>query len=184
GMASMRPVRPSTMPPKPKPTATLRLGVTCQVGSIVPANRSPDSPPDCDAAAYWNDARIDQRWSSRSPTRMVGPISRPLGAPRSPISRPYTRPRPSRKPLVCHATRSAWVGSDSRGSPSSSEELAADGVAPAEPAGVGEIVELGDGSDGADGAGVVGDGAGVVGDGAGVVGDGAGVVGEDGAGCP
>ena len=45
GSGSARPVRPSTMPPNPKPTASARFRVTCHVGSSVPANRSPDRPP-------------------------------------------------------------------------------------------------------------------------------------------
>jgi hypothetical protein len=42
------------MPPNPKPIATERLGVMWSVGSIVPANRRPSSPPLSVASAYWN----------------------------------------------------------------------------------------------------------------------------------
>jgi len=52
GEMSGRLVRPSTMPPNPSPKANDRCSVACQVGSIVPANLRPDSPPAADALAY------------------------------------------------------------------------------------------------------------------------------------
>src|SRR5260221_14475783 len=45
GEGAGRPGRPSTMPPNPSPTDSDRCSVTCQVGSIVPANLRPHRPP-------------------------------------------------------------------------------------------------------------------------------------------
>src|SRR4051812_40912619 len=50
--AGMRPVWPSTIPPNPKPSASEKLGVTCHVGSIVPAKRKPDRPRSSETDAY------------------------------------------------------------------------------------------------------------------------------------
>ena len=123
GVTSARLVLPSMMPPKPRPTASDRCCVTCQVGSIVPENRSPLSPPAVEARAYCSDASSDQSGSSRTPSRSRNPSNRPLGAPSRPTMLPYSAPRPIRKPLRRHASRSASVGSDSFGSPSPSVPL-------------------------------------------------------------
>ena len=116
GAMSAPPVLPPLMPANPRPSASDRCLVACQVGSSVPEKRRPVSPRDI--TPYWNDARMDQSASRRMPRRMVAPMRRARGAPSSPNISPVCSPMPRRNPSRSHASRSASVGSDRRAGPS------------------------------------------------------------------
>ena len=95
--------------------------MACQVGSIVPAKRSPERPSGSGRAGVLK--RREQRTSRRRGAGRRAPSGRAAGRwARLPGRRgwPYVRPRLSRKPPRSQASRSLWVGSEKRGGPSSS----------------------------------------------------------------